>query len=312
VYSGESLMAEGMGKAFDILEKKNLLEDDKGAKLINLEQFKLNKVLVKKSDGATLYITRDIAAAVERKEKYHFDKMFYVVASQQDLHFQQLFKILPTMGYDWAKDCTHINFGMVKGMSSRRGTVVFLEDILNEAKATMLEVMQKNEEKFKEIEDPEAVADLVGLSAVIVQDFSAKRIKDYDFDWARITTFEGDTGPYLQYQHARLCSMERKSGVKVRKDADFSLLVEPVAQEIVVLIGKFPEVVEQVGQTLEACTLLSYLFDLAHAISASHNVLWVKDREPAIAEARMALFWAARITLGSGLKLLGLRPLERM
>jgi arginyl-tRNA synthetase len=311
-YSGESLMGPGMTRAMERLQEMNLLEDDKGAKIISLERFKLPKVLVRKSDGATLYITRDIAAAADRYERHHFERMYYVVAAQQDLHFQQLFKILELMGYDWAKKCHHINFGMVKGMSTRKGTAVFLEEILHEAKSTMLQVMQTNPEKFAEIEDPESVADLVGLSAVVIQDFSARRIKDYEFDWDRMTSFEGDTGPYLQYQHARLCSMERKAGVKINKDADFTLLVEPIAQEIAVHIGRFPDVVQQVAQSLEPCVLVSYLFDLAHSISSAHSVLWVKDREPPIAEARMALFWAARCTLGNGLRLLGLRPLERM
>lgn len=311
----------------------------------------MNKVLVKKSDGTTLYITRDISAAAERKNKYNFSKMFYVVASQQDLHFQQLFKILDLMEYNWHTELTHINFGMVKGMSTRKGTVVFLEEILNEAQATMLEVMKSNPDKFSEIENPELVADLIGLSAVVIQDFSAKRIKDYEFNWKRMTNFEvscccnfcghcsrscyctigisclrlvinnaihpltklqGDTGPYLQYQHARLCSMERKSGVKINKDADFSLLTEPVAEDIAQLLGKFPEVVKQAANTTEACTVVAYLFELAHTVSSAHSVLWVKDREQSLAEARMALFWAARVTLGNGLKLLGLVPLERM
>jgi len=197
-------------------------------------------------------------------------------------------------------------------MATRKGNAVFLEDVLSEAKATMLAVMQSNAEKFSDISDPETVADIVGLSAVVVQDFSAKRIKDYDFSWERVTSFEGDTGPYLQYQHARLCSMDRKTGVQFNKNADLSLLTEPVAREIAVQIGRFPDAVQNAVQQLEACVLISYMFDLAHAISAGHSVLWVKDREQNLAEARMALFWAAKITLGNALRLIGLKPLERM
>eukprot|EP01113_Clastostelium_recurvatum_P028048 TRINITY_DN3397_c0_g1_i2.p1 TRINITY_DN3397_c0_g1~~TRINITY_DN3397_c0_g1_i2.p1 ORF type:complete len:589 (-),score=192.13 TRINITY_DN3397_c0_g1_i2:39-1805(-) len=312
VYSGESLMTEGMGKSFDVLQKKGLLEENQGAQVINLEAEKMGLALVRKSDGTTLYITRDIAAAAGRAEEYHFDKMYYVVAAQQDLHFKQLFSILKKMEAPWAKDCTHINFGMVKGMSTRKGTVVFLTDILTEAKQTMLDQMKKNEEKSAEIEDPEAVADLVGLSAVIIQDMSAKRIKDYEFDWARVTSFEGDTGVYLQYAHARLCSMERKAGVAINFDADLSLLVEPEAHELTSQIGKFPEVVRNALAQLEPCTIVTYLFALAHAVSSAHAVLWVKDREPNLAQARMALFWAAKTVLGNGLTILGLVPLERM
>eukprot|EP01111_Echinosteliopsis_oligospora_P011205 TRINITY_DN3637_c0_g1_i1.p1 TRINITY_DN3637_c0_g1~~TRINITY_DN3637_c0_g1_i1.p1 ORF type:complete len:630 (-),score=181.49 TRINITY_DN3637_c0_g1_i1:120-1859(-) len=312
VYSGESQQTEGMVTALSELSQMDLLYDDRGASLINLEQFKLPKVLVKKSDGATLYITRDIAAAQTRSDLYHFDKMFYVVAAQQDLHFQQLFKILQLMNKPFTQKCTHVNFGMVKGMSTRKGTVVFLEDILNEAKKIMLEVMTRNEEKSKEIDDKEQVADLIGLSAVVIQDFSAKRVKDYDFVWDRITSFEGDTGPYLQFQHARICSMFRKAQVPLNPKADFSLLTEPIAQDIARIIGKFPEVIKASASTLEPVTMVSYLFDLAHLVSQAHSVLWVKDREKELAEARMALFWAAKITLGNGLRLVGLVPLERM
>jgi len=216
------------------------------------------------------------------------------------------------MGYEWVQGCTHINFGMVKGMSTRKGTAVFLDDILNEAKAVMHDVMQSNPEKFAEITDPDSVADLIGVTAVVIQDFSARRIKDYDFNWERMTSFEGDTGPYLQYQHARLCSMERKSGVAANKNANLKLLVEPEAAAIAVQIARFPEAIASAASQQEPCVLVTYVFDLAHAISAAHAVLWVKDREHSLAEARMTLFWAARITLGKGLRILGLVPLERM
>ena len=145
---------------------------------------------MQKSDGATLYITRDIAAATSRFEEFKFDQMIYVVAAQQDLHFQQLFKILEMLGKEYADKVKHINFGMVKGMSTRKGNVVFLSDILQGAKEAMLDVMKANPEKFAEIEDPEETAYIVGLSAVVVQDLSAKRIKDYDFSWERVCSFE--------------------------------------------------------------------------------------------------------------------------
>jgi arginyl-tRNA synthetase len=312
VYSGESQQGEGMIRAMKELEEKNLLFEDRGAKLVNLEAHKLPKVLVQKSDGATLYITRDIAAATTRYEQYKFDQMIYVVAAQQDLHFQQLFKIQEMMGKEFADKVKHINFGMVKGMSTRKGNVVFLSDILQGAKEAMLDVMKANPEKFAEIEDPEETAYIVGLSAVVVQDLSAKRIKDYDFSWDRVCSFEGDTGPYLQYQHARLHSMARKTGVRVTQDIDYSLLSEPIAQDIARMVGKFPDVVVQAKHTLEPVTIITYLFDLAHLVSQAHSVLWVKNRETNIAEARMALFWAARVTLGNGLRLIGLVPLERM
>jgi len=236
------------------------------------------------------------------------------VGAQQNLHFEQLFKILELMGYEWAKSCEHINFGMVLGMSTRQGTVTFLSEILEAARETMLKRIQdpQNEEKLAQLEDPILTADIVGLSAVVIQDFSARRIKDYSFDIERSMASEGDTGPYLQYAHARLCSMERKTEMPINPAADVSLLVEKEAHDLINKIAAFPEAVSTAGKQAEPCTLVTYLMDLCHAISSAHSVLWVLGREHALAEARMLLFWAARVTLDNGLKILGLRPLERM
>eukprot|EP01119_Soliformovum_irregulare_P007683 TRINITY_DN2012_c2_g1_i2.p1 TRINITY_DN2012_c2_g1~~TRINITY_DN2012_c2_g1_i2.p1 ORF type:complete len:529 (-),score=147.75 TRINITY_DN2012_c2_g1_i2:117-1703(-) len=240
VYAGESLLSEAMEKQFKALEEKGLLTDDKGARMIDLKPYKLNVALVKKTDGTTLYITRDIAAAYERFQEYKFKKMFYVVAAQQNFHFQQLFKILELMGYEWANRCQHISFGMVKGMSTRKGTVVFLQDILTEANREMREIMEKNQEKFAEISDPDMVADVVGMSAVFIQDMSAGRNKDYEFAWDRVLDAKGHTGPYLQFAHARLCGVERKAGVAINLDANLDLVTEREALDLAVAISKYP------------------------------------------------------------------------
>lgn len=182
VYSGESQMSEGMKGAVKTMEEKKLLTTDaKGGEIVDLQKFKLGCAVIKKKDGATLYITRDLAAAKARHEEYKFDKSIYVVAAQQDLHFKQLFKMLEMMGYEWSNKCVHVNFGMVNGMKTRKGQVVFLEEILNEAKAVMLDKMEENKMgKLDEVADKEKTADIVGLSAVVIQDLSAKRIRDYD------------------------------------------------------------------------------------------------------------------------------------
>jgi arginyl-tRNA synthetase len=226
IFSGESQVSDGMEAAFEVMKAKNLLFVNEGATLIDLEPYgkALGKCLIKKRDGTSLYITRDVAAAKGRFDKHQFDKMIYVVGDAQMHHFAQLFQVLKLMDYDWAARCEHVGFGLVNGMSTRKGTAVFLEDILAEAKDVMLEVMKKNEDKFKEVPDPETAADIVGMSAVIVQDLSAKRRKNYDFNWDRMTAFEGETGPYLQYSHARLSSIMRKAGVGLHVDADVSPL----------------------------------------------------------------------------------------
>ena len=315
VISGESHMNHEIeDEALATLKEKGLLREDQGATIVPLKEVsKLPNAILRKSDDTTLYLTRDIAAAIERYREFHFEKMFYVVSAQQSLHFEQLFKTLELMGHDWAKKCVHVPFGMVKGMSTRKGTAVFLDDILNEARSTMLEVMSKNTGKIDELdEDPEKVADVVGVSAVVVQDFNARRIKDYDFQWARMTSFEGHTGPYLQYAHARLCSVERKCGFPLNPAADVTLLKEKEAHILLMEIARFPEVIRQAREALEPITLVSYLYDLAHAISVAHSALWVKGREQDLADARLMLYHVARVTLGNGLRIIGLTPLERM
>ncbi|CAG8557773.1 2074_t:CDS:2 [Acaulospora colombiana] len=176
VYSGESQISnERMQHALSILKEKNIVKESDGALIVDLSGYKLDVALIQKNDGTTLYITRDIGAAMERYEKYKFDAMYYTVASQQELHFKQLFKILELMGIEWVDRCKHINFGMVKGMSTRKGTAVFLDEILEQTKESMHEVMRQNEKKYSQIDNPEYVADVIGISAVMIQDMSAKR-----------------------------------------------------------------------------------------------------------------------------------------
>ncbi|KAI8364396.1 hypothetical protein BD560DRAFT_373139 [Blakeslea trispora] len=312
VYSGESQVGEGMAKALQMLEACNLLEESEGARIINMEKYNLGSAVVQKRDGTTLYLTRDIGAAAERFEKYKFDKMIYVVASQQDLHLKQLFKTLELLKFEWANRLEHVNFGMVLGMSTRKGTVVFLEDILEEAKETMHEVMRRNPAKYAEIAEPEKVADEIGLSAVKIQDNSARRIKNYEFNMDRMCTFEGDTGPYIQYAHARLASIERRSGLEVNHQADLSLLTEPQAVDVIRTVSQYPDLIKNLLNGYEPCNVVTYAFKLSHDISACFENLWVRGADPAVADARLLMYWSARITLGNAMRMLGLRPLERM
>ncbi|KAF8466669.1 hypothetical protein BDZ91DRAFT_657693 [Kalaharituber pfeilii] len=319
VYSGESQVSkESMDKASKILEQAGLSSKDDGAVIVDLTKFnkKLGKAIIQKKDGTTLYLTRDIGAAMERWEKYKFDKMIYVVASQQDLHLQQLFMILEKMGFDWAKRCAHINFGMVLGMSTRAGTVVFLDDILKDTKDAMHEVMKGNQEKYKQVEDPEEVADIVGRTGVMIQDMSGKRINNYPFDMNRMTSFEGDTGPYLQYAHSRLCSITRKAKIppEALLAADHSLHLSGSTHAINLLraLAQFPDVLQNTFKTHEPTTMVTYLFKMTHLLSSSYDVLRVVGEEESKAAARLALYESARTVLGSGMRLLGLTPVERM
>lgn len=315
-YSGESCFEHGMMDRVAELEKMGLLIDSEGAKVVDLDPYKLGKAIVIKKDGATLYLTRDIAAANERFERLKLDKAIYVIASQQDLHMQQLFKIMELSGRPWAKNMVHINFGMVLGMSTRKGKVEFLEDVLNDAKNTMHEVMKENPAKYAEIADPEGTSDTLAISAIVVQDMAAKRVKDYKWEIERVTKFEGDTGPYLQYAHSRLRSIERKAadlfGEFSADSVDLSLLSEKEAQSLALLIARYPDVVQEARITTEPCTVINYLMLLSRSISTALDRLWVLNQEAELAKARVALYTAARITLGNGLRLIGLTPLDRM
>ncbi|KAG5999744.1 hypothetical protein E4U43_001900 [Claviceps pusilla] len=322
-FSGESQVAEeSMAKIADEMKAKNVSREDNGAVLVDFTQLlpgksgkRLGTTVLRKRDGTALYLTRDVCELLGRHEKYNFDHMIYVVASQQDLHLQQLFQIIELLGYkDIAKKCQHINFGLVLGMSTRRGTVKFLDDILKDCADHMHETMKKNEEKYSQVKDPVATADVLGISSVMVQDMSGKRINNYTFNMDAMTSFEGDTGPYLQYAHARLCSIRRR--VELSDDeldsAQLSLLKEDHAVNIVRMLSQWPDVLQNTLKTLEPATVLTYLFRLTHAISSSYDHLKVVGSEAELMKARMALYDAARTTLANGMRILGLTPLERM
>ncbi|RKP29188.1 arginyl-tRNA synthetase [Metschnikowia bicuspidata] len=317
VYSGESQVSqERIKNVMDMFALKGLLHEDRGAKLIDLTKFnkKLGSCVVQKSDGTSLYLTRDVGEAIKRYELFQFDKMIYVIASQQDLHTAQFFEILKQLGYEWANKLEHVNFGMVQGMSTRKGTVVFLDNILEETKQQMHEVMKRNQTKYVQIEDPDRVADLVGISAVMIQDMQSKRINNYEFKWDRMLSFEGDTGPYLQYAHSRLSSVQRKAAISEEKllSANFDLLTEPEALTLVRCLSQYPDTIKKALKTHEPSTIVTYLFNLTHIVSSCYDTLWVAGQEEELATARLALYVAAKQVLNNGMKLLGLTPVDRM
>jgi len=269
-------------------------------------------------DGTSIYLTRDIGGAVERFDKYHFDKMIYVVASQQDLHLAQFFKVLNLLQYPWAPTLEHVNFGMVQGMSTRKGTAVFLDEIIQEASKVMHEQMQSNEEKYSLIEEPERTAREIGITAIKIQDMSAKRINNYTFNWSRMLSFEGDTGPYLQYAHVRLASIERKnpSFVPLPPASDISysaLATDAKAREIAFWLATYPDVVRVAQERHEPSGVVTFCMKLAHMIASAWEVLSVKgEADHEKARARLFLFICARDVLGAALRLLSITPLERM
>ncbi|KAF9011216.1 hypothetical protein BDQ17DRAFT_1420626 [Cyathus striatus] len=318
-YTGESKVGKKwMDFAIERLNEMKLIEDTNGAKLVDLEKWKLGKAVVRKKDGTSIYLTRDIGGAIERYEKYKFDKMIYVVSSQQDLHLKQFFKVLELMEFPWAKDLVHVNYGLVQGMSTRKGTVVFLNEIIKEAANVMHEQMQSNEEKYKSIEDPIVTSQEIGITGIKIQDMSPKRINNYTFNWDRMLNFEGDTGPYLQYAHVRLASIARKNPNLVplppRSEIDTSSLSQyNQAREIALLLGSYPDVVKTAYKTHEPSGIVTFAFRLAHAISSAWDAVIVKgELDIEKARAKMYLYECARDVLGSAMRLLSIRPLERM
>ncbi|KAJ3799337.1 hypothetical protein GGU11DRAFT_513451 [Lentinula aff. detonsa] len=319
VYTGESKVGQkSIDDAIKRLDEMGLIDDHEGAKLVNLEKYKLGKAVVRKKDGTSIYLTRDIGGAVERYEKYKFDKMIYVISSQQDLHVAQFFKVLELMEFPWAKDLVHVNYGLVQGMSTRKGTVVFLNQIIKEATTVMHEQMQKNEEKYNAVEDPEMTSEELGITGIKIQDMTAKRINNYTFNWDRMLSFEGDTGPYLQYAHVRLASIGRKNPhllplpppSEINIDA---LVTSAHAREIAFLLGTYSDVVKTALKTHEPSGVVTFAFRLSHAISSAWETVIVKGEEDIEkAKARMWLYESARDVLAASMKLLSIRPLERM
>lgn len=320
-YAGESFYSDKMPRFVKELEEKGLLEESQGAHIVNLEEEGLGVALITKSDGSTLYITRDIAAAVYRKETYDFYKNIYVVASQQNLHFQQWFSILGKMGYECAKDCVHVPFGLVSleegTMSTRHGRVVFLEDVLNKAVEKTREIIAEKNPNASE-EEIDEIAKTVGIGAVIFQELSNNRIKDYVFKWDKVLNFDGETGPYVQYTHARCASVLRKAGDEITAKAagleniDCKYLCSESAYDLAKMLYKFPAVVADAGEKYEPSIVTRHIVDIAQGFNRFYHDEHILTDNEAEKTAKVALVLAAKNAIRNGLALLGMKAPERM
>ena len=318
-YAGESFYSDKIPAAVAQMEEKGLLKESQNSIIVDLDQFGLAPALVKKSDGSTLYITRDIAAALYRKDTYDFYKCLYVVASQQDLHFKQLFKVMELMGNQWAQNCIHVQFGMVSlaegTLSTRKGRVVFLEDVLNKAVEKTREVVV---EKGVVSENIDRVAEEVGIGAVVFNELAHNRIKDYTFDWDKVLNFEGETGPYVQYTHARSCSLLRKAGkdmvskAKNLDNIDYEKLTSNTMYELAKLIHNMPEVIKEAADRYEPSVITRHVVKIAQGFNRFYNEERILQGDATGTVSRLTLVIATKNAIKNGLALLGIKAPERM
>ena len=313
-YTGESFYNDKMDAVVEELKAKKLLVESNGAMIVDLEDAKMPPCLILRTDGGTLYATRDITAALYRKKTYDFDKCVYVTAIDQNLHFAQWFKVIEKMGYDWSKDLVHVPFGLVSledgKLSTRKGKVVLMEDLLNEAVKKTTGII---DEKNPDLPNKEEVAKQVGIGAVIFDDLYNGRIKDIVFSWDRMLNFDGETGPYVQYTHARACSVLKKAGYdKKAENIDYSILTDDAAADVCKTIALFNDKIKEAANRYEPSVIARYLVDVAQSFNKFYhdNIILADDEN--VKNARLALVDAVRTVIKSGLAILGIDAPEQM
>ncbi|MBR3178636.1 MAG: arginine--tRNA ligase [Clostridia bacterium] len=312
-WAGESFYEDKMGAIIQELRDKGISKLDQGAEIVDLSEWNMPPCIIVKSDGSTIYATRDIAAACYRKQEYDFCKSLYVVAYQQDLHFRQFFKVLELMGREWVKDCTHVNFGMVSmedaSFSTRSGNILYLDDILQAAVDKTYAIIC---EKSPDLEDKQSAAESVGVGAILWSVLYNNRIKDVSFTWDKILNFDGETAPYVQYTHARCCSVLRKAEDFDFSSPDASLLDDPYAQTLLKALDAFPAAVLSAADKNEPYVVSRCIMSVASAFNKFYYEQRIMADDPAVKAARLALTDATRQVLANGLNLLGIQAPERM
>lgn len=313
-YNGESFYSDKMDEVVEILKEKNLLVESEGAQVVDLSEQDMPPCMILKSNGTTIYATRDIAAALYRHRTYNFHKNIYVVGTPQALHFRQIFAVLKKMCGDWADDCVHVGFGLVKfpdkKLSTRDGDVVFLEDVLNESITKTLGIIMENN---SQPENPEEIAKKVGIGAILYAFLKNNREKDIVFSWDSMLDFEGESGPYVQYSYARGKSILRRSEIDY-SDADYSLLTTDEEYELIKHLSHFNDAVVAASEKNEPFYVNRYVTQLAKLFNKFYNVSPIlKDDVPEdVKKARLALVSATACVIKSALGLLGIETVEKM
>ena len=309
--NGEAFYNDKMDEAVKILEDKGLLKESKGASIVDLDDVNLPPAMIKKSDGATLYITRDIATAMYRARTYNFVKNVYVVGQEQSNHFRQLKAVLKKMGFDWSDDMIHVDFGLVtknrQKLSTRKGNIILLEPTLQEA---ISRAKAQIEEKNPNLENKEAVAHAVGVGAVKFYDLKTDRRNGYDFDLEAMVSFEGETGPYVQYAYARIQSILRKADFKPSLDVNYNLN-DAESWEIIKLLQDFARVVKRAADNFEPSLIAKYVISLAQAFNKYYAHTRILDESPE-RDSRLALSYTTAVVLKEALRMLGVEAPEKM
>ncbi len=313
-YAGESFYSDKMDEVVKLLDEKGLLTESEGARVVDLSEENMPPCIILKSDGATIYATRDIAAALYRYRTYNFYKNIYVVGLPQSLHFKQIFAVLEKMCGDWAKDCVHVGFGLVKltdkKLSTRHGDVVFLEDVLNESISKTKEIIDKN---GSEIENKDEVAKTIGIGAILYTFLKNSREKDIVFSWDTMLDFEGESAPYVQYSYARAKSILRKTDMDFA-DADFSKLTSDTEYEIIKQLRAYTDNIIGAAEKNEPFYINRYVTNLAKEFNKFYNSTPIlkADVDEELKKARLALVSAVSIVIKSALSLMGIGTVEKM
>lgn len=314
-YLGESFYRDKCQSVVDKVTAAGLLKESEGAMIVDLSDYDMAPCIVTKKDGSSIYATRDLAAIFYRKETYHFSKCLYVTGQEQKLHFAQVFKVVELLGNEWAKDqLVHIPYGLVSlegaKLSTRSGNIIYAEDILKDAIAKSLEIIT---EKSPNLENKEDVAKKVGVGAVLFNDLYNQRIKDVSFSWDKILNFDGETGPYVQYTHARCCSVVRLASDFDPKDPiDYSLITEQDAIELLKEINRFPDVVKDAAEKYEPSVVARFAVDVAQSFNKFYNSTRINVEDKALKHARVMLTYLTKNTIRESLSLLGIDAPEKM
>lgn len=313
-YTGESFYRDKTGTVVEELKEKGLLKESQGAMIVDLDDYDMAPCLITKKDGSSIYATRDLAAIFYRKNTYHFDKCIYVTGLEQKLHFAQVFKVVELMGYEWAKEqLIHVPYGLVSleggKLSTRSGNIVYAEDILKESVSKIKEII---DEKNPDLQDKDEVAHKVGIGAIIFNDLYNQRIKDVTFTWEKIHSFDGETGPYVQYTYARAASVLRKTGLSQVGDIDTSLITDDTSIALLKEIEKYPAAIKTAADRLEPSVISRYVMGVAQAFNRFYHENQCNVEDENLMKARVKLVILAKDIIEDGLGLLGIQCPEQM